>query len=367
MLTLLKNLECYCPDYIGKNDILICADKIYKIAPRIACDDRSLFESVADCGGLCAFPGLVDQHVHITGGGGEEGFLSRTAEPGTEDILAAGVTTVAGLLGADGTARSLEALYAKAKALEEQGLTAYIYSGSYAAPPVTFTGDIVRDLVLIDKVIGVGELALSDHRSSHPGAAMLLKIASDAHLGGLLGKKAGVLHLHFGDGKNGLDPLLEIVNGSDLPVGMFVPTHQNRSPRLLAQAQAYCLSGGHIDLTAGETAGVPVPDAVQRLIRGGADLTRVTVSSDAGGSVPGGGAGRIQSLFDDIVSCVRDKGMTPETAFSLATENPAKLLRLYPRKGTLREGGDADILITDRDYGVRRVYCAGRLLLERSS
>jgi len=363
MLTLLKNLECYTPRYIGKNDILICDAKIYKIAPRI--DGCALIETAADCDGLCAFPGLVDQHVHIAGGGGEEGFSSRTAEMDAMDIIEAGVTTVAGLLGADGTARSLEALYAKAKSLEEQGLTAYIYTGSYSAPPVTLTGGIVRDLVLIDKVIGVGELALSDHRSSHPDARTLLKIASDAHLGGLLGKKAGVLHIHFGDGKKGLAPLAALMAESDLPSGMFVPTHLNRSMKLFGQAVSHCAAGGRIDLTAGEAEGLPVPDAVQMLAQSGADLSLVTVSSDAGGSGPGG-TGRVRPLFDDIVSIIKDKSLPPETAFSLATQNPATVLGLYPGKGTLRAGGDADILITDKGYQIRAVYCAGKPLYQNS-
>lgn len=365
MLTLLKNLECYAPEYIGKNDILICAGKIYRIAPRIDAVGCGLISDAVDCEGLCAFPGLVDQHMHIAGGGGEEGFSSRTAEMDAKEILAAGVTTVVGVLGADGTARSPETLYAKAKALEEQGLTAYIYTGSYSAPPVTFTGSIVRDLVLIDKVIGVGEIALSDHRSSHPDGPTLLKIASDAHLGGLLGGKAGVLHLHFGDGKKGLAPLSSLIADSDLPPGMFVPTHQNRSLRLLEQAVAHCASGGRVDLTAGETAGVPVPDAVQMLLQSGADPSLITVSSDAGGS-GAGGAGRVQPLFDDIVRCIKDKGLAPEMSFSLVTQNPAKTLCLYPRKGALREGSDADILITDMGYAVKRVYCAGRLVLDNS-
>jgi len=365
MLTLLKNLECYAPEHIGKNDILICAGKIYKIAPRMDNAGCGLIESADDCDGLLAFPGLIDQHVHIAGGGGEQGFSSRTSEMDATDILAAGVTTVVGLLGADGTTRSLESLYAKAKALEEQGLTTYIYTGSYSTPPVTLTGDIVRDLVLIDKVIGVGEIALSDHRGSHPDGPTLLKIASDAHLGGLLGKKAGVLHLHFGDGERGLAPLASLIADSDLPPGMFVPTHQNRSLQLLEQAVAHCTAGGRVDLTAGETAGVPVPDAVQTLMWGGADPSLVTVSSDAGGSGAGGGAGSIQPLLDDIVCCIRDKGLSPELAFSLVTQNPARLLCLYPRKGVLRQGSDADILITDADYAVKRVYCAGRLMLEK--
>lgn len=252
MLTLLKNLVCYNPKYIGKNDILICGSKIYRIQPKLQYNDENLFENIIDCDGLFAFPGFIDQHVHIIGGGGENGFSSRVAEIDISSILAAGVTSLVGLLGADNCTRSLETLYAKAKSLQAQGITTYLYSGSYSVPPVTFTGNIVRDLVFIDKVIGIGEIAVSDHRSSHAGLEQLLKLASDTHLGGLLSGKAGVVHLHMGDGKQGLSPVLQMIENSELPIEQFVPTHVNRNPELFHQAEKFCKSGGSIDLTSGE-------------------------------------------------------------------------------------------------------------------
>jgi beta-aspartyl-dipeptidase (metallo-type) len=114
----------------------------------------------------------------------------------------------------------MENLYAKAKALEAEGLTTFIYSGSYAVPAVTLTGSLLRDIVYIDKVIGAGELAVSDHRSSNPGPQELVRLASDVQLGGLLAEKAGVVHLHVGDGKAGLSPLRKALEASDLPAEM---------------------------------------------------------------------------------------------------------------------------------------------------
>lgn len=365
MLTLLKNLECYCPKYIGKNDILICGDKIYKIQPVIECIDPSLIENVYDCDGLFAFPGMIDQHVHIIGGGGEEGFISRIPEIDIHDILNAGVTTLVGLLGADNCTRSLISLYAKAKSLEAQGITAFIYSGSYSLPPVTFTQNIISDLVIIDNVIGIGEIAISDHRSSQSSISDLLKIASSAHLGGMIGGKAGIVHLHVGNGKTGLSPLVECINKSDLPIETFVPTHVNRSEKLFRQAIDYYESGGNIDLTAGETAGISVPDAVSRLVNEGIDLAKVTLSSDSNGSIPDGGVSNIKSLYDDIVSCIKS-GIKPEIAFRLVTENVAKILKLYPRKGTLQEGSDADIIVTDKNYEVNKLFCRGKKLVDNS-
>ncbi len=364
MLTLLKNLECYCPDYSGKNDILIAGEKIYKLLPAGEIKETGLIESVIECDGLFAFPGLIDQHVHIIGGGGEQSFASRVPEIDISEILMAGVTTVVGLLGADGCTKRLESLYAKAKGLEAQGITTFIYTGSYSVPAVTFTNSIIRDLVLIDKVIGVGEIAISDHRSAHPELSELLRLASDTHLGGLLGGKAGVVHFHLGDGKSGLKQLLQIVERSDLPIEQFVPSHVNRNPALFIQSLEYLKDGGNIDLTAGETAGIAVQEAICKLLEGDFDLSKVTLSSDAGGSIPGGGVGRMQTLYDDLKACLCDEKLNKEAVIRLSTENVAKVLKLYPRKGALKEGSDADILITDKNYKVIKLFCLGSLKVD---
>jgi beta-aspartyl-dipeptidase (metallo-type) len=364
MLTLLRNIDCYCPKHSGKKDILIADSKIYRMRPAGEIKASELIEKEIECDGLLAFPGLIDQHVHITGGGGEQSFQSRTPEIDINQILLAGVTTVVGLLGADGCTRSLENLYAKAKALEAQGITTFIYSGSYSLPAVTFTESITRDLVLIDKVVGMGEIAVSDHRSSQPQLFTLLKAASDTHLGGLLSGKAGVMHIHIGDGKGGLSPVTEMLENSDLPAEMFVPTHTNRNPSLFERAARFLHGGGHIDMTAGETAGIAVPAAVRRLCDEQSDMSLVTVSSDAGGSIPGGGVSKISVLYDDFRNMITQEKIPPETAVSLFTENVARLLKLFPKKGVLSEGSDADILITDKNYNLIKLICMGKLKVD---
>lgn len=362
MLTVIKNIEVFSPVYLGRKDIFIAGEKIERIADpdTVSC---SLPSRTLDCSTHRCFPGLIDQHVHILGGGGEQGPASRLPEMSAKEIANGGVTTLVGLLGADGVTRSLDALFAKAKALEAQGLTTYLYSGSYTVPPVTFTESVVRDLALIDKVIGMGEIAISDHRASPFPFDALQKLAADTHLGGLLGGKTGVLHLHVGDGKGGLTPLKRLIEDTDLPKEMFVPTHVNRNPSLFEEAVGYCLKGGRIDLTTGETAGIAVPDAVRTLSERGVNLANVTVSSDAGGSIPGGGTTCTKTLFDDIIGCVR-AGITVESAFTLVTENVARLLKLYPQKGTLSEGSDADILITDKEYVTMALFAKGNSIYE---
>lgn len=346
-------------------DILIAAGKIAALSEPGVLRLPEELVCTLDCAGLTAFPGFIDQHMHFAGAGGEGGYPSRTREMGSKEIFEAGITTAVGLLGADGVSRSLENLYAKAKALEAEGLSTFIYSGSYTMPPVTLTGSLMRDLLLIDKVIGVGELALSDHRSSNPDADILTRIASQAHLGGLLSGKAGIVHLHIGDGKKGLDTLLETLELSDLPAEKFIPTHVNRHAALFEQATDYCRTGGRIDLTAGEKDGIPVPEAIARLRAQDVCLSCVTVSSDAGGSIPAGGVGPARALYDDFAEIIAQSALTAGEAAALFTENVAKGLQLYPQKGTLQAGSDADILITDEVLTIRLLISGGQPVLNR--
>lgn len=367
MITLLKNLECYCPDYVGKSDILIVQDKIGGISPAGAWDGNPLIDNAFDCDGLIAFPGLIDQHVHIIGGGGEEGFPSRIGEIDVRSVLQSGVTALVGLLGTDDRTKSLTALFAKAKSLERQGISTYLYTGSYSVPVVTYTQSIANDLIFIDKVIGTGEIAISDHRSSHPDLQALRALAHETHVGGLLSGKAGVVHFHLGDGSEGLSALLQLVEQSEFPPEMFVPSHVNRNPALFEQALTYRKSGGNIDLTAGEHAGISVPIAIARLLTQTEELERVTVSSDANGSIPGGGVGEIGCLFRDIRDCIVSQGISAQTAVRPVTENVARLLKLYPAKGVLRQGSDADILITDKNYQINKLFCMGKLMVDHGA
>ncbi len=364
-MILLKNLQCYTPSPVGIRDILIAGRMICTIALpghiSLALDGLQ----TVDCSGLHAFPGMLDQHVHLIGGGGEGGPRSAVPELAYQDIIQAGVTTVVGVLGMDCYARNLRQLHAKAKALEIQGLTAFLYTGSYAVPAPTLTGSVTDDLILVDGVIGTGEVAISDHRSSVASVDELVKLAAQTHAGAMLGSKAGVVHFHVGDGRQGLDPLLDLLARTDLPMDMFVPTHINRSEQLFREGIKYLKSGGRIDLTAGETNGIAVHDALARLQKMNLNLAKVTVSSDANGSIPGGGISPIQALFDDIRSCIFLDGMAPEVAFRFVTENVAQCLKLYPAKGALLESSDADILITDSQYNLIKLFCKGSMVLNQ--
>ena len=69
---------------------------------------------------------------------------------------------------------------AKCCALGAEGLTARHWAGGYGFPPPTVTGSAQRDVALIRSCIGVGEVAVSDHRSSTPSAGELARLARRA-------------------------------------------------------------------------------------------------------------------------------------------------------------------------------------------
>lgn len=204
-----------------------------------------------DAADLLAVPGFVDLHVHVCGGGGEAGPASRTPEAALSELLAGGLTTVVGVTGTDSVSRSQPNLIAKITGLNNDGITAFHWCGSYSLPPDTVTGSVQRELSLIDSCIGVGEVAVSDHRGSAPTPQDLLRLALDARVGGMLGAKAGLVHCHLGAGPAGLQPLrkaLELSAGV-LPITSFHPTHIERSPQLTEQGAGWLADGGTLDLT----------------------------------------------------------------------------------------------------------------------
>ena len=376
-MLLIKNAELYTPSRVGRRDILLAGESIIAIAPSISVPGSPVCCEVIDAAGRVVVPGFIDGHVHITGGGGEGGFHTRTPELVLSGATMAGVTTVIGVLGTDGVARSLEALVAKVYALREEGLSAWCYTGCYRIPLLTITGDIMKDIMMIDPILGVGEVAISDHRSTRPSDAELARVAMEARVGGMLSGKAGVVNVHLGDAPDGLGPLVRIAAGEDLPRTQFIPTHCNRNPALLEQSVAWARDGGRVDFTAstveafleeGETSAAA---SVARIKTEGIALDRVTVTSDGQGSLPSfDAAGRLRGLFvgscSSLLEYLREavgaRGLALEDALGPITSNPAEALKLGC-KGRVEEGLDADLVILDEGFVPDCVVARGRVMV----
>ena len=370
-MILIRNAQVYAPEPLGRRDLLLGGGTVLWIGTDAPDLPAAFGAQVLDLGGRRLLPGLVDGHVHVTGGGGEAGFASRVPAPMLSRYTRSGVTTVVGLLGTDDVARGTRELVAQVHALREEGLSAWGYAGGYHLPPATLTGSVRTDLAFIDCLVGVGELAISDHRSSQPTLDELLRIASEAHVAGLMTGKAGIVHLHLGDGPRGLELVRRALDQSELPPRVFNPTHVNRRKALFEEAIELARRGCSIDITAfpvdEDEDAWSAADALVRYLASGAPRERVTISSDAGGCLPCFDAqGRVCRMdvghSGALVETLREllaRGVALEDALPAFTCNVADLLRL-PGKGRIAVGADADLVVLDDAGAITDVFAGGR-------
>ncbi|MDF9758251.1 beta-aspartyl-dipeptidase (metallo-type) [Peribacillus simplex] len=309
-----------------------------------------------------------------------EDSKTRTPELMLTDITTSGITTLVGLLGTDGTTRRMESLLAKARALEEEGISCFIHTGSYQVPVKTLTGKIEDDIILIDKIIGVGEIAISDHRSSEPTFEELTKVASAARNGGILSGKAGILEVHVGDGDGKLSLLHEIVDKTNIPIRQLHPTHINRNGELFRAGIDYAKRGGYVDFTTStiplflEEGEVKCSIGLRLMLEEGVPVGHITFSSDGQASLPffnshgeyaGLQVGKVSSLYHEVRDSVLKEGIPLETALKVITTNPAQVLKLSS-KGSIQTGKDADIVLLQKDtLTIDTVIARGQVMVER--
>lgn len=378
-MKLIRNVKVYAPEYVGKKDMLLAGGKICKIADELEAPESWGVESI-DGEGLIATPGFIDSHVHILGGGGEGGFANRTPEATLSGLTRHGITTVVGCLGTDGYGRDLTALIAKIKGLREQGITAYGYTGSYQIPVRTLTGSITQDIMVVDELIGTGEIAISDHRSSQPTYDEFLRVCADTRLGGILSGKAGIINIHLGDSPRKMDMILRAIRETEIPSTQFLPTHVNRNAALFEEAIEYAKLGGTVDFTGNEDIDywetvcdeVRVSTGIKRMLDEGVSSDLFTISSDGQGSLPlfspegqflGIGMGQSSCLLKEVRECVQRENIPLEIAVKAITSNPARVLCLSS-KGHVQEGFDADLCLMTEDLKIHTVIAGGKIMVK---
>ncbi|MFT7528814.1 MAG: beta-aspartyl-dipeptidase (metallo-type) [Arenicella sp.] len=368
-LTLVKNAELYAPQALGRKHLLIAGGKLVYIGDSVPELGDELEVDVIDANGMAVLPGFIDAHTHITGGGGEAGFATRVPPVPISQFTRAGVTTVVGLLGTDDVVRNTESVIAQVYALREEGLSAYCYTGGYHLPPTTLTGSVQSDIVFIEPIVGVGELAISDHRSSQPTLTELLKIAAQAHVARLMTGKAGILHLHLGDGERGLSMVREALQTAEIPARTYNPTHVNRRKALFSEACDLTLQGCWVDVTAFETGdvGYEPADALARYLQSDFPQDKLTISSDGGGCLPCfneqghmtkmdfASSSSMTQVFYDLV----DSGIAIDKVLPYFTSNVATLMN-FGHKGCLSVGADADLLVLDNKQRIDHVMAQGQ-------
>lgn len=362
MITIIKNADIYAPKPLGIKQVVILEDKIEGIYDDINIPENFIEIKVVDAEGKILVPGFIDNHVHILGGGGEGGFKTRTPELSLSKITTAGITTVVGCLGTDDVCRDIRALVAKANALEEEGISTYIYTGSYEIPVKSLTGSPKGDLMMVSKAIGVGEIALSDHRSSQPTYQQFVNTVAQARVGGLLSGKAGVVNVHLGDGATMMEYLFTMISKTEIPATQVLPTHINRIDSLFEMGIEYTKAGGFIDLTTSsepnflEPGEVKASKGLKLLLDAGVPIERITFSSDGNGSMPlfdkdkkfvGLGICSVETLFREVRDAVLEENIPLGEALKVITSNAAEILKLKS-KGSIEKGKDADLVLLDK-------------------
>ena len=371
-MILIKQASIYAPAFQGVQDVLLGGEAILLMGENIELNHPGV--KVIDGAGKRLMPGLIDQHVHITGGGGEGSFKTRVPEITLSKLVEAGITTVVGLLGTDASTRSVENLVAKAKALKEEGITAYAHTGSYEYPSVTLTGSVRKDIVFIEEIIG-GKVALSDHRSSSLTPAELARLASDVRTAGMLSGKAGALIAHMGSGRRGMGMIREVLETTDIPITTIRPTHVNRAESLLNEALEFAKDGGIIDITCGTYQEWPAHRVIQLARERQVPLENITISSDGYGSwstydekgvMLKIGVSQVTSFWETLRHMVVEEAVALEEALPFFTSHLAKALCLQ-QKGRVAVGADADLLLVNSEMQLESVIARGRLMMHEGS
>lgn len=369
MFTLIKNASVYAPEFLGMKDILLAGDKIASIGDKI--ELSGIPYTTIDAAGCIVTPGFIDQHVHIIGGGGQSGYASLVPDVTMSELVACGTTTVVGLLGTDGFVKELTTLYAKTKALEDDGLSAYMLTGYYGFPPKTLMNSVADDLIFIDKVIGC-KLAMSDDRSSFPSETDILRLINQVRLGGFTSGKEGVLHIHLGALPEGISKLLDIARRYPTLIPYLSPTHMIRTEALFQQAVEFAHMGGMVDFSTGGTKFDKPHCAVAKALEAGVPLEQITFSSDGHGGVRGVNPETGETTYrpaplhlnlQETGLLVKEKMLPLEKALTLITSNPARNLKLS-HKGRIAVGVDADLCFLNEDLCLTDVFARGARVMQ---
>lgn len=379
-IILIKNAQIYAPNALGRQDLVIAGGKLCALGQDFLLAGSNLPVTVIDGSDQILAPGFVDSLVHFIGGGGEGGFATRTPEMQLTDATLGGVTTAIGVLGTDATTRTLSNLLAKAHALDSEGISTWCHTGSYQVPCRTLTGSVTDDLILIDKFIGVGEIAISDHRSSQPTTEEIRKVAAAARVGGMLAGKSGIVSVHMGAGERILQPIYQALAGTELRIQQFYPTHMNRNRAVFDAGLEFARQGGVIDFTTSTTAydlqhgEVAAAAALAEALASGIAPMQLTMSSDGNASLPvyssdgellGLEVGQVRSLFQAARQAVTDHGVKLSQALCSISAAPAQVLGLK-QKGRIATGLDADlVLLRADDLHIDSVLAKGQLLVQQ--
>lgn len=368
MAILIKNARVFAPEDLGVKDVLMAAERVLAIGENL---DPNLPDlEVIDAKGMLLTPGFFDQHIHVTGGGGEGGPQSRTPELLLSELIACGTTSVVGLSGTDFITRSMSNLLAKVRALQAEGVSAWMHTSNYHFPSFTLTDSVANDIFMIPEVLGV-KVALGDHRSSFPTTQEILHLLTDIRVAGMVAGKIGFLHIHSGNVPGAFEMYDEIV-AKGFPIRHIRPTHCGRIRHVFDSAIRFARKGGWIDITTGASCCFDHPaQAVVEAMNSGIDPTHITISTDGHGSVPrfnekgemvGLGVGGVEGNLVETKRMIAELNVPIETALTFSTKNVGMALGL-PDQGVIAKGACANACLFTEDFDLRYVVARGQVMM----
>lgn len=364
-LTLIRGGVVWAPAPLGRQDILVAGGQVVLIQPEIRVPSGWPIREI-DVNGRIV-PGLIDQHIHLLGGGGTGGPATARDALAFEDAVSNGLTTIVGCLGYDSVSKSLTALLAKCRSLRQEGITALMYTGGLTEPTPCVLASLAQDVVLIPEVIGI-KGALQEARSGPRTVDEMMRLAGQGAAAELAGKQPR-LHLHIGRMAGSLELLDEAIDRG-LAADWVTLTHCNISSSILDAAIKLGLRGVRIDMTAAlaphtSPGAVDPVEAIRRAVSSGVDARRITLSSDSNGASPllsgdgnvvGAEAHRPAVLVDAFRRLCAERGM--EEALPMLTLNVAQGLGLSA-KGRIAEGSDADLVVLSESLDIEEVWANG--------
>lgn len=369
-LTWIRGAEVFSPQARGRMDVAICEGVVVAMGELAGlAEGWPGAVTGIDAEGMMLVPGFVDQHIHVSGGGGSAGPASKVPPLEVSALLEAGITSVVGCIGYDVIGDSPTGLLQQVRRLAASGFGAAMYTGAIPHPPPTITGEVSRDLALVPECVGA-KIALREPMSA-AGIRELRELAVGVALGARAAGKRGRVHVHIGRGSTPLDSLVTALESGDVDGTAITFTHANRSEEVLELAPRLAAAGAVVDVTATMTpelqAGSVEPaSAVHRLWDAGVPIDRVTMSSDGNGAHPAlDDDGALLSLVlhapSMLTAAWRRLAMRPGVAFeqALVPVTSAAAASCDSTRGAVRPGSVADLLLLDSRLEIREMFVAG--------
>lgn len=391
MTTLIQNGLLVLPHGVMPGDILVEGTVIQKIAPKI----QEHAERVLDATGCYVFPGFIDTHTHFD----LELPATTTADnfiTGTRAALAGGTTTVLDFATQDRGMTMQEALdkwhkkaqgsschygfhmavsewneerIAEVDAMIARGVTSFkmymVYDNMKVDDGKMY--EAVKLLAKKDCIVGVhcenddiikarvrelheqGKLFPIYHAQSRPNLVEADGVSRLMDICGLANAPAWVVHLSTREG------LLEARKARERGQEVYL---ESCPQYLVLEEENYVASDAEKFIMSPPLRSVEDQQALLTAMGQdeidwiGTDHCSFTMEQKALGNgdfskVPNGGAG-VQNRAEIVFTRgVQEGHITIEQMGKLLSENAARLFGMYPKKGVLQEGADADIVLFD--------------------